>query len=142
MVIGEDVTEVLDIIPAEVYVKRYVRRTYARPNGEGIVMGELPDRVIDKGIPSEAVIAPDDGRQIRVWPTTTPTDCKVPKIGHQHTRLYSIGLALLTKSGSYLEPSFRYYMFAFGTFVPYNFIPKIYLFYESFRWKSSCCHRR
>lgn len=57
VLIGEDVTEVLDIIPAEVYVKRYVRRKYGRPNGEGVAMGELPDRVIEKGIPSEAVVA-------------------------------------------------------------------------------------
>jgi len=57
VVIGEDITEVLDLIPAEFYVKRYVRRKYARPNGEGIVMGLLPDRVVDKGIPSEGVVA-------------------------------------------------------------------------------------
>ncbi|MEQ8554273.1 MAG: transposase [Cyclobacteriaceae bacterium] len=55
--IGEEVTEVLDLIPAEFYVKRYVRPKYARPNGEGIAIGQLPDRVIDKGIPSERVIA-------------------------------------------------------------------------------------
>lgn len=57
VVIGEDITEVLDLIPAEFYVKRYVRRKYARPNVEGIVMGLLPDRVVDKGIPSEGVVA-------------------------------------------------------------------------------------
>lgn len=57
IVIGEEVTEVLELTPAEFYVKRYVRRKYARPTGAGIVTGELPDRVIDKGIPSEAVIA-------------------------------------------------------------------------------------
>jgi transposase len=55
--IGEEVTEVLDLIPAEFYVKRYVRPKYARPNGEGIIIAALPDRAIDKGIPSEAVIA-------------------------------------------------------------------------------------
>lgn len=55
--IGEEVTEVLDLIPAEFYVKRYVRPKYARPNGEGIVVGQLPDRVIEKGIPSEQLIA-------------------------------------------------------------------------------------
>jgi transposase len=54
---GEEVTEVLDLVPAEFYVKRYVRPKYARPNGEGIVMAALPDRAIDKGIPSEAVMA-------------------------------------------------------------------------------------
>lgn len=56
-VIGEEVTEVLDLIPAEFYVKRYIRYKYARANGEGIITGSLPDRVIEKGIPSEAVIA-------------------------------------------------------------------------------------
>jgi transposase len=55
--IGEEITEVLDLIPAEFYVKRYVRPKYARANGEGVIIGELPERVIDKGIPSEAVIA-------------------------------------------------------------------------------------
>lgn len=57
MVIGEEVTEVLDLIPAEFYVKRYVRPKYACPNDKGIVIGMLPDRIIDKGIPSEGVIA-------------------------------------------------------------------------------------
>jgi len=56
-IIGEDVTEVLDLIPAEFFVKRYIRYKYARANGEGIITASLPDRVIDKGIPSEGVIA-------------------------------------------------------------------------------------
>ncbi|WP_262485412.1 IS66 family transposase [Dyadobacter alkalitolerans] len=56
-IIGEEITEVLDLIPAEFYVKRYIHYKYARANGEGIVTGLLPDRVIEKGIPSEAVIA-------------------------------------------------------------------------------------
>src|SRR5690606_19503640 len=55
--IGEEITEVLEIIPASFYVKRYVRPKYARANGEGIIIGTLPDRVIDKGIPSESVVA-------------------------------------------------------------------------------------
>lgn len=55
--IGEEATEVLEVVPASFYVKRYVRPKYARPNGEGILIGTLPDRVIEKGIPSESVIA-------------------------------------------------------------------------------------
>jgi len=62
VIIGEEVTEVLEMIPAEFYVKRYIRYKYARAGGEGIVIGVLPERVIDraanrKGIPSEGVIA-------------------------------------------------------------------------------------
>ncbi len=55
--IGEEVTEVLGLIPAEFYVKRYVRPKYAKPDGEGILIGVLPERVIEKGIPSDEVIA-------------------------------------------------------------------------------------
>lgn len=55
--IGEEVTEVLEVVPSSFYVKRYVRPKYARANGEGIIIGILPDRVIEKGIPSESVIA-------------------------------------------------------------------------------------
>ncbi len=56
-VIGQEVTEVLELNPAEFYIKQYVRIKYARANGEGIIIAELPDRVIEKGIPSETVIA-------------------------------------------------------------------------------------
>ena len=55
--IGEEVTEVLEVVPASFYVKRYIRPKYARPNGEGILIGTLPDRVIEKGIPSESLVA-------------------------------------------------------------------------------------
>ncbi|MFU8844934.1 MAG: IS66 family transposase [Bacteroidales bacterium] len=55
--IGEEVTEVLEVVPASFFVKQYIRPKYARPNGEGIIIGTLPDRVIEKGIPSESVIA-------------------------------------------------------------------------------------
>ena len=54
--IGDEITEVLDIVPAELYVKRYVRRKYARPKGEGILTSPLPERVIEKGIPSDRLI--------------------------------------------------------------------------------------
>lgn len=55
--IGEEITEVLGLTPAEFYVKRYVRPKYARANGEGVIIGLLPDRIIEKGIPSEEVVA-------------------------------------------------------------------------------------
>lgn len=55
--IGEEVTEVLEVVPASFYVKRYIRPKYAKANGEGILIGTLPDRVIEKGIPSESVVA-------------------------------------------------------------------------------------
>jgi transposase len=54
--IGDEICEVLDVVPAELYVKRYIRRKYAQPNGEGILIGALPERVVDKGIPSNRLV--------------------------------------------------------------------------------------
>lgn len=55
--IGEEVTEVLELIPAEFYVKRYIRPKYAKADGQGVIIASLPERVIEKGIPSERVVA-------------------------------------------------------------------------------------
>ena len=57
VLIGEVVTEVLEVIPAQFFVKRYIRRKYARAGGQGILIGELPSRAIEKGIPSESLLA-------------------------------------------------------------------------------------
>lgn len=46
---GDEKTEELEYVPAELYVKVYIRAKYAKPNGEGIVMAELPARPIEKG---------------------------------------------------------------------------------------------
>lgn len=55
--IGEEVTEVLDIKPAELFVKRYERPKYAKADKSGILIGQLPERVIEKGIPSNQLLA-------------------------------------------------------------------------------------
>ncbi len=53
----DEVTEVLEVKAAEFYVKRYVRHKYVRKQGEGIAIGNLPKRAIEKGIPGASVIA-------------------------------------------------------------------------------------
>jgi transposase len=55
--IGEEITEELELEPARFIVNRYVRPKYARVNGEGVVIGELPSRPIDKGIPGPGFLA-------------------------------------------------------------------------------------
>ncbi|MGH7393561.1 MAG: IS66 family transposase, partial [Candidatus Rokuibacteriota bacterium] len=55
--IGEEITEELEYQPGELYVKRYVRPKYARPEGEGIVVATLPSRPIEKGIAGPALLA-------------------------------------------------------------------------------------
>lgn len=53
----DEVTEVLEVTPAEFYVKRYVRRKYVRKESEGIAIGSLPKRAIEKGIAGASVLA-------------------------------------------------------------------------------------
>jgi transposase len=55
--IGRDITEELEYEPARLYVKRYVRPRYARPNGEGVVQAKLPARPIEKGIAGPHLLA-------------------------------------------------------------------------------------
>jgi transposase len=55
--IGEEITEELERIPGKLFVRQYVRPKYARPQGAGVIIGELPARPIDKGIPGPGLLA-------------------------------------------------------------------------------------
>ncbi len=55
--IGEEVTEELERIPGKLFVRQYVRPKYAKAQGEGVVIAELPSRPIDKGIPGPGLLA-------------------------------------------------------------------------------------
>lgn len=58
--IGEDITEILDYIPAELYVKQYIRPKYAAPLPEGgstVLMAALPGRLLEKCMAAEGLLA-------------------------------------------------------------------------------------
>ena len=55
--IGEEVTEELEYTPARFYIKRYIRPKYAPKNKEGVFIGQLPTRPIDKGIAGAGLLA-------------------------------------------------------------------------------------
>lgn len=58
--IGEEVTEILDYIPAELYVKQYIRHKYAAPLGEGgstVLTAALPGRLLEKCMAGEGLLA-------------------------------------------------------------------------------------
>jgi transposase len=55
--IGQEITSELDYTPAKLFVRKYIRNKYARSNGEGIVIGELPVRPIDKGIAGSGLLS-------------------------------------------------------------------------------------
>ena len=54
---GDEVTEVLEYQPGELYVKKYVRIKYAKPNGGGVLIGTLPVRPLDKAMAGEGLLA-------------------------------------------------------------------------------------
>ena len=55
--IGEEVTEELDYLPGQFFVRRFIRPKYARPEQAGIMIAPAPLRVIDKGIPGPMLLA-------------------------------------------------------------------------------------
>ena len=55
--IGKEITEELECEPARFYIKRYIRYKYAAKDGDGVSIAELPERVIDKGIPGAGLLA-------------------------------------------------------------------------------------
>lgn len=60
--IGEEITEELEYEPAKLFVNRYVRPKYARPESDdeqlsGVIIGTLPSRPIEKGIAGPGLLA-------------------------------------------------------------------------------------
>lgn len=59
--IGAEITETLDYRPGKLVKRRYIRRKYARRQATedepAIVIGSLPSRPIDKGIPEAGLLA-------------------------------------------------------------------------------------
>ena len=59
--IGDEVTETVDYIPGILLKRRYIRRKYARmdaPEGQsGVVVADLPERPIHKGIAESGLLA-------------------------------------------------------------------------------------
>ena len=55
--IGEEITEELDYEPGTLFVNRYIRPKYAKRESEGVIIGDLPSRPIDKGIPGPGLLS-------------------------------------------------------------------------------------
>lgn len=52
-----EIIEVLEYEPGELFVKKYIRNKYSRPGREGVLIGELPARPIDKLLAGEGLLA-------------------------------------------------------------------------------------
>lgn len=55
--IGEEITEQLEYRPGELYVKRYIREKFAKPNGEGVLIAPLPNFIIQRGMAGAGLLA-------------------------------------------------------------------------------------
>ena len=55
--IGEEVSEVLEWEPGELFVKKYVRPKYAKPGGDGVLIGKLPSRPLEKAMAGPGLLA-------------------------------------------------------------------------------------
>lgn len=47
--IGQEITWEHEYKPGTLFIRRYIRPKYARPNGQGVIIADLPARPIDKG---------------------------------------------------------------------------------------------
>lgn len=58
--IGDEVTEILDLVPGELYVKQYIRPKYAAPVNDAndtIITASLPERLMEKCMFGEGLLA-------------------------------------------------------------------------------------
>lgn len=55
--IGEEITEVLEYEPGELFVKKYVRIKYALAANAGVVIGALPSRPLEKSLAGAGLLA-------------------------------------------------------------------------------------
>lgn len=54
---GEEITEVLEYEPGELFVKKYIRVKYAKANNSGVLIGELPARPLEKAMAGPGLLA-------------------------------------------------------------------------------------
>lgn len=55
--IGNEVTDELEYTPGKLHINRFIRPKYAKLNNDGVVVGELPTRPIEKGIAGPGLLA-------------------------------------------------------------------------------------
>lgn len=55
--IGEEITETLEYTPASLIKRRTIRPKYAKADGQGVVIGNLPSRPIEKSIAEASLLA-------------------------------------------------------------------------------------
>jgi transposase len=55
--IGEEITEIMEISPSKIWVRRIIRPKYSKPNNEGVVIADLPSLVLPKSNAGASLLA-------------------------------------------------------------------------------------
>jgi len=55
--IGEEITEELEYEPGKLFVNKYVRPKYAKPDNEGVIIAPMPERPLPKAIAGAGLLA-------------------------------------------------------------------------------------
>ena len=55
--IGKEVTDELELVPAKLFIRRYIRPKYAKANNEGVIIADLPSRPIEKCIAGAGLLS-------------------------------------------------------------------------------------
>lgn len=55
--IGKEITDELEYTPGKLHINRFIRPKYAKQNNEGVIVGSLPSRPIEKGIAGPGLLA-------------------------------------------------------------------------------------
>lgn len=57
VIIGEEITEILEIENPKFYVNKIIRPKYKVPSSNNILIGKLPERIINKGVLGDSIVA-------------------------------------------------------------------------------------
>ena len=55
--IGKEITDELELVPAKLFIRRYIRPKYSNLNAEGVLIAELPSRPIEKCIAGPGLLS-------------------------------------------------------------------------------------
>ena len=56
-IIGKEITEQLEYDPGKFFVKQFIRTKYAKADGQGVIIADLPSRPIERGIPGPGLLS-------------------------------------------------------------------------------------
>jgi transposase len=103
--IGQEITSTLDYTPAKLFVRKYIRNKYALPEGQGILIGELPARPIGKGIAEAGLLA---NILVEKFVDHLPVYRQIERFKREQVRIPATTIdSWITQTANLIEPLYR-----------------------------------